>query len=190
MAALSRIDAEGVLFPWDLAVRVVELDGGVGSLNADVAAYVERQHGGAPMFEGVRDCGEARARLVMCHRDRIMSYRTRNRALQDCGDHVIFSLGGASDDGLTNSLVGTMLDGQRLFNLLGMELLSMADGAEVADADGRALITQLHNHLASALELWFERYSAEWLSIGRHAELNRVAHVVWTFADILRAGRL
>lgn len=118
MAALSRIDAEGVLFPWDLAVRVVELDGGVGSLNADVAAYVERQHGGAPMFEGVRNCGE------------------------------------------------------------------------VADTDGRALITQLHNHLASALELWFERYSAEWLSIGRHAELNRVAHVVWTFADILRAGRL
>jgi len=30
----------------------------------------------------------------------------------------------------------------------------------------------------------------QWLSIGRYAELARIAHVVWSFADILRRGAL
>ena len=44
--------------------------------------------------------------------------------------------------------------------------------------------------LAADLELWFERYRVQWLSIGRYAELARIAHVVWSFADILRRGAL
>ena len=43
---------------------------------------------------------------------------------------------------------------------------------------------------AADLELWFERYRVQWLSIGRYAELARIAHVVWSFADILRRGAL
>ena len=55
---------------------------------------------------------------------------------------------------------------------------------------GRALDASRRARLAADLELWFERYRVQWLSIGRHAELARIAHVVWSFADILRRGAL
>lgn len=47
MDGLVRIDSDGVSFPWDLAVQVLELEygSGTGMLNTDVASYVERSCG-------------------------------------------------------------------------------------------------------------------------------------------------
>lgn len=86
-----------------------------------------------------------------------------------------------------------VLDGQRLFNRLGEELLVLAggeDACDTKDVTGRALDASRRARLAADLELWFERYRVQWLSIGRYAELARIAHVVWSFADILRRGAL
>ena len=190
MTVLAQIDTDGIAFSWDLAVQVIELDAGNGALNTDVAADVERQRAGEPIFEGARDCGDARGRLIRFNRDRILTRRACDRVLQDCGDRIIAALGGQSDGGLNPLPIRTMLDGQRLFNLLGEELLIMADGTPSASPDELALIAQCRNRLAAALELWFEHYRTEWLSIGRPAELDRIAHIVWSYADILRIGKL
>lgn len=71
-----------------------------------------------------------------------------------------------------------MLDGQRLFNRLGEELLVLAGGEDACgtkDVTGRALDASRRARLAADLELWFERYRVQWLSIGRYAELARIA---------------
>ncbi|MBT1171138.1 family 20 glycosylhydrolase [Bifidobacterium sp. SO4] len=117
------------------------------------------------------------------------------------------------DDGLTNTnrtyeLVRIMTKGQRLLNDLGVELLAMAEldtgvgpdagapdsagnaSAESQSVDGTDSPTEQRYRLATQLELWFERYRQSWLEIGRPAELDRIAHVVWSHADILRAGEL
>ena len=109
------------------------------------------------------------------------------------GSAVVAVLDGSARGGLNPELLWVMLDGQRLFNRLGEELLVLAGGEDACgtkDVTGRALDASRRARLAADLELWFERYRVQWLSIGRYAELARIAHVVWSFADILRRGAL
>ena len=191
MGSLSRT-GDGASFPWDLAVQVLELDAGGGVLNADVAAYVERSYGGVPIFDRALDCADARRRLLLLNRERITTRPERNGMLADCGEAIVAALAGESRSGLAPSLVWTMLDAQQLFNRLGEELLAMAgDSGRSAANDAAERERKIRRYaLAEELERWFERYRAEWLATGRYAELNRNAHVVWSFADILRAGTL
>ena len=97
-------------------------------------------------------------------------------------------LDGSARGGLNPELLWVMLDGQRLFNRL--VLAGGEDACGAKDVTGRALDASRRARLAADLELWFERYRVQWLSIGRYAELVRIAHVVWSFADILRRGAL
>ena len=179
MDCLARIDSDGVSFPWDLAVQVLELEygSGTGALNMDVAACMERSSGGRLTLDRTLGCDDARRRMLQWNRERIERRRDCDQVLLDCGD----AFAGLDRGGLTAEFLSVMLDGQRLFNELGEELLALADGKDVGSGA---------NRLAADLELWFERYRAQWLSVGRHAELARIAHVVWSLADILRRGAL
>lgn len=179
MDCLARIDSDGVSFPWDLAVQVLELEygSGTGALNMDVAACMERSSGGRLTLDRTLGCDDARRRMLQWNRERIERRRDCDQVLLDCGD----AFAGLDKGGLTAEFLSVMLDGQRLFNELGEELLALADGKDVGSGA---------NRLAADLELWFERYRAQWLSVGRHAELARIAHVVWSLADILRRGAL
>lgn len=179
MDCLARIDSDGVSFPWDLAVQVLELEygSGTGALNMDVAACMERSSGGRLTLDRTLGCDDARRRMLQWNRERIERRRDCDQVLLDCGD----AFAGLDKGGLTAEFLSVMLDGQRLFNELGEELLALADGKDVGIGA---------NRLAADLELWFERYRAQWLSVGRHAELARIAHVVWSLADILRRGAL
>ena len=179
MDCLARIDSDGVSFPWDLAVQVLELEygSGTGALNMDVAACMERSSGGRLTLDRTLGCDDARRRMLQWNRERIERRRDCDQVLLDCGD----AFAGLDRGGLTSEFLSVMLDGQRLFNELGEELLALADGKDVGSGA---------NRLAADLELWFERYRAQWLSVGRHAELARIAHVVWSLADILRRGAL
>ncbi|RHJ19021.1 N-acetyl-beta-hexosaminidase [Bifidobacterium longum] len=195
MDSLARIDSDGVSFPWDLAVQVLELEygSGTGMLNTDVASYVERSCGGELMFDRALGCADARRRLLLRNHARLERRRDCDRALIDCGSAVVAVLDGSARGGLNPELLWVMLDGQRLFNRLGEELLVLAggeDACDTKDVTGRALDASRRARLAADLELWFERYRVQWLSIGRYAELARIAHVVWSFADILRRGAL
>ena len=195
MDSLARIDSDGVSFPWDLAVQVLELEygSGTGMLNTDVASYVERSCGGELMFDRALGCADARRRLLLRNHARLERRRDCDRALIDCGSAVVAVLDGSARGGLNPELLWVMLDGQRLFNRLGEELLVLAGGEDACgtkDVTGRALDASRRARLAADLELWFERYRVQWLSIGRYAELARIAHVVWSFADILRRGAL
>lgn len=195
MDSLARIDSDGVSFPWDLAVQVLELEygSGTGMLNTDVASYVERSCGGELMFDRALGCADARRRLLLRNHARLERRRDCDRALIDCGSAVVAVLDGSARGGLNPDLLWVMLDGQRLFNRLGEELLVLAGGEDACgtkDVTGRALDASRRARLAADLELWFERYRVQWLSIGRYAELARIAHVVWSFADILRRGAL
>lgn len=63
MDSLARIDSDGVSFPWDLAVQVLELEygSGTGMLNTDVASYVESVvRGESFMFDRALGCTDAR----------------------------------------------------------------------------------------------------------------------------------
>lgn len=175
MDCLARIDSDGVSFPWDLAVQVLELEygSGTGALNMDVAACMER----SLTLDRTLGCDDARRRMLQWNRERIERRRDCDQVLLDCGD----AFAGLDKGGLTAEFLSVMLDGQRLFNELGEELLALADGKDVGSGA---------NRLAADLELWFERYRTQWLSVGRHAELARIAHVVWSLADILRRGAL
>lgn len=195
MDCLVRIDSDGVSFPWDLAVQVLELEygSGTGMLNTDVASYVERSCGGELVFDRTLGCADARRRLLLRNHARLERRRDCDRALIDCGSAVVAVLDGSARGGLNPELLWVMLDGQRLFNRLGEELLVLAggeDACDTKDVTGRALDASRRARLAADLELWFERYRVQWLSIGRYAELARIAHVVWSFADILRRGAL
>ncbi|MBS5559695.1 MAG: family 20 glycosylhydrolase [Bifidobacterium longum] len=150
---------------------------GTGALNMDVAACMERSSGGRLTLDRTLGCDDARRRMLQWNRERIERRRDCDQVLLDCGD--VFA--GLDKGGLTAEFLSVMLDGQRLFNELGEELLALADGKDVGSGA---------NRLAADLELWFERYRAQWLSVGRHAELARIAHVVWSLADILRRGAL
>ena len=195
MDCLVRIDSDGVSFPWDLVVQVLELEygSGTGMLNTDVASYVERSCGGELVFDRTLGCADARRRLLLRNHARLERRRDCDRALIDCGSAVVAVLDGSARGGLNPELLWVMLDGQRLFNRLGEELLVLAggeDACDTKDVTGRALDASRRARLAADLELWFERYRVQWLSIGRYAELARIAHVVWSFADILRRGAL
>ena len=145
-----------------------------------------------PIFDRALDCADARRRLLLLNRERITTRPERNGMLADCGEAIVAALAGESRSGLAPSLVWTMLDAQQLFNRLGEELLAMAgDSGRSAVNDAAERERKIRRYaLAEELERWFERYRAEWLATGRYAELNRNAHVVWSFADILRAGTL
>lgn len=145
------------------------------------------------MFDRALGCADARRRLLLRNHARLERRRDCDQALIDCGSAVVAVLDGSARGGLNPELLWVMLDGQRLFNRLGEELLVLAGGEDACgtkDVTGRALDASRRARLAADLELWFERYRVQWLSIGRYAELARIAHVVWSFADILRRGAL
>ena len=193
MDTLSVIEHDGVSFPWDVAVLVLELDGG-GTLNRDVFSRVQSIYGVADTSSST----EARCRLLDAERSRIGTRTACESVIERCRHTAVrelrgrarslnggFGNSGAADmdfvsEGMANCIC-VMLEGQRLFNELGSALLDIVDGKW----DGKKSM-----QLAASLELWFEEYRSQWLSIGRAAELERIAHVVWSFADMLRKGQL
>ena len=103
MDSLARIDSDGVSFPWDLAVQVLELEdgSGTGMLNTDVASYVERSCGGELTGLTVRlGCADARRRLLLRNHARLERRRDCDRALIDCGSAVVAVLDGSARGGL------------------------------------------------------------------------------------------
>ncbi|WP_241519603.1 beta-N-acetylhexosaminidase [Bifidobacterium callitrichidarum] len=182
MGELALLAGSTTSFTWDLAVQVLELDAGDGSLNTQVAARVERMYDrGVLAFDRVQGCADARRRLLIANRDMILKRDACNRRLDE-GERAIRA---ALNGDRTSVLIQVMVEGQRLLNDLGVELLTMAERS--ADT---ASWTERRYQLAAQLELWFERYRRSWLEIGRPAELDRIAHVIWSHADILRAGEL
>ena len=85
------------------------------------------------MFDRALGCADARRRLLLRNHARLERRRDCDRALIDCGSAVVAVLDGSARGGLNPELLWVMLDGQRLFNRLGEELLVLAGGEDACD---------------------------------------------------------
>ena len=183
MDSLARIDSDGVSFPWDLAVQVLELEygSGTGMLNTDVASYVERSCGESSCLTVRWDAPTRAADCSLRNHARLERRRDCDRALIDCGSAVVAVLDGSARGGLNPELLWVMLDGQRLFNRLGEELLVLAGGEDACGTrmmTGRALDASRRATSCRRFGVVVRTVPCAVLSIGRYAELARIAHVV------------
>lgn len=106
------------------------------------------------MFDRALGCADARRRLLLRNHARLERRRDCDRALIDCGSAVVAVLDGSARGGLNPELLWVMLDGQRLFNRLGEELLVLAggeDACDTKDVTGRALDASRRARLAADL---------------------------------------
>ena len=181
MQALRAASAS-VAFGWDDAVEYLELDDGSGHVNHDVLSAIAWRF---PQDQQTNidklDLAHVRQDLLAAHQHDFDDISTISQRLDAANEALGLAIGHSNAD--RSDVAGPALiaiEGQRLFNLLGVKLAHRyglsAHDSSIPDA-----------LLAAQLETWFEHYCKLWRSVSRESELGRVASVVWRCSDLLRS---
>ncbi|BDR54774.1 hypothetical protein KIMH_08850 [Bombiscardovia apis] len=176
--------SEAVAFSWGDMVTYMELDDGQGSVNTDVSSFLASIHTKEEWsLEDITSLSQARTHYLELILDKLKDASNLNQRLDQASKQLASVVAGSS---LPASQTGQAqllsVEGQRLFNLLGLTLASKLGLTDTQTQSG----LPSPEELASELENWFEGYRARWRRVSKESELRRISAIVWSYADMLR----